>query len=71
MDESVEVQKYLHSDLRSIHFLPFPEDKRDEYDATIERKFSRMKTVIESGRILRESNKLSQKVCVVSFLCGK
>ena len=49
-------------DVRSIHFLPFPEAKEEYFDEEIERKVKRMQTVIELTRNLRERHNLSLKV---------
>lgn len=49
-------------DVRSVHFLLFPEVNEAYFDADIERTVSRMQNVIELGRVLREKNNLSLKV---------
>jgi isoleucyl-tRNA synthetase len=49
-------------DVRSIHFLSFPEVKEEYFDVDIERQVLRMQTVIQLTRNIRESNNLSLKV---------
>ncbi|SCV70092.1 BQ2448_1486 [Microbotryum intermedium] len=44
----------LGDDLRSLHFLPFPEVKQEYFDPTIERQVSRLQAVIDLGRTVRE-----------------
>ncbi|KAF9049999.1 tRNA synthetases class I-domain-containing protein [Panaeolus papilionaceus] len=53
-------------DVRSVHFLSFPEAKEEYFDAEIERKVKRMQNVIELTRNVRERNNLSLKAS--SFL---
>jgi valyl-tRNA synthetase len=56
-------------DMRSVHFLGFPEVRDEYFDADIERQVRRMQNVIELGRGLREKHTLSLKVraiCVFS-----
>ena len=48
-------------DSRSIHFLLFPEEKKEYLNSEIERAVSRMQTVIELGRVIREQNNISLK----------
>ncbi|KAH9938927.1 isoleucine-tRNA ligase [Amylocystis lapponica] len=48
-------------DVRSIHFLSFPEVKEEYFDAVIERQVKRMQTVIELTRNIRERHNLSLK----------
>ncbi|GAB7366790.1 hypothetical protein MBLNU230_g0741t1 [Neophaeotheca triangularis] len=43
-----------NSDLRSVHFTPFPTVRTELYDPTVERRVSRMQKVIELGRLARE-----------------
>nr|CAG8515218.1 3756_t:CDS:10 [Entrophospora candida] len=52
----------LNNDNRSIHFLTFPEVRNEYFDSEIERSMSRMQTVIELGRIIREKKNISLKV---------
>jgi len=49
-------------DVRSIHFLAFPQVKEEYFDVVIERKVKRMQTVIELTRNIRERYNLSLKV---------
>lgn len=46
----------------SVHFLSFPEVKREFFDEVIQRKVRRMSTILDLTRYLRESNSLSFKV---------
>ncbi|KAK9709812.1 isoleucine--tRNA ligase, variant 2 [Basidiobolus ranarum] len=48
-------------DVRSIHFLLFPEVREEYFDPEIERAVSRMQSVIELGRYTREKNNISLK----------
>jgi len=48
-------------DVRSIHFISFPEPNEDYIDSDIERTVSRMQNVIELGRVIREKNTLPLK----------
>jgi isoleucyl-tRNA synthetase len=51
-------------DTRSVHFLLFPETKKEYFNADIERSVSRMQTVIELGRFIREQKTISLKTPV-------
>lgn len=51
----------LHVDDRSVHFLPFPEVRKELYDTAVERQVSRMQTIIELGRVCRERRTLPVK----------
>ncbi|EMD37268.1 hypothetical protein CERSUDRAFT_113919 [Gelatoporia subvermispora B] len=48
-------------DVRSIHFLMFPQVKEEYFDVEIERKVKRMQTVIELTRNIRERHSISLK----------
>ncbi|KAI8607700.1 tRNA synthetases class I-domain-containing protein, partial [Chytriomyces sp. MP71] len=48
-------------DTRSVHFLMFPEVKTEYFNADIERAVSRMQSVIELGRYIREKRGLALK----------
>jgi len=50
-------------DVRSIHFLSFPEVREEYFDPEIERQVSRMQAVIELGRFIREKKSIGLKVC--------
>jgi isoleucyl-tRNA synthetase len=54
-------------DLRSVHFLSFPNVKNEYFDATIQRQVQRMQTVIELTRAIREKLAVSLKVRVTSY----
>ena len=61
------LQKYIPSlnsndDVRSVHFLPFPEVQEEYFDLEIERIVSRMQAVIELGRYIREKKNIGLKV---------
>jgi isoleucyl-tRNA synthetase len=49
-------------DVRSVHFLSFPEVKHAYFDEDIERQVKRMQAVIELSRNIRERNNISLKV---------
>lgn len=51
-----------NTDVRSIHFLAFPEVKEEYFDAVIERQVKRMQSVIDLGRNIRERHNISLKV---------
>ncbi|KAJ6500050.1 tRNA synthetases class I-domain-containing protein [Mycena vitilis] len=55
-------------DVRSVHFLSFPEVKEEYFDVDIERQVLRMQTVIELTRNIREVNKLSLKTPLKELL---
>ena len=46
----------------SVHFLMFPEVKKEYFDADIERSVGRMQSVIDLGRGMREKKNLNLKV---------
>ncbi|KAJ3276689.1 isoleucine--tRNA ligase [Borealophlyctis nickersoniae] len=48
-------------DTRSIHFLPFPDVKEEYFNVDIERAVSRMQTVIDLGRFIRDQKTLPLK----------
>lgn len=61
------LQKYFPSsgtneEVRSVHFLSFPEIREEYFDLEIERIVSRMQAVIEMGRYIREKNNIGLKV---------
>ncbi|CAG8592005.1 9866_t:CDS:10, partial [Cetraspora pellucida] len=60
------LKKYLPSsdsneDIRSVHFLSFPEVRNEYFDSDIERRMSRMQAVIDLGRIIREKKNIGLK----------
>ncbi|KAF9519228.1 hypothetical protein BS47DRAFT_1375144 [Hydnum rufescens UP504] len=55
-------------DMRSVHFLGFPEVRDEYFDADIERQVRRMQNVIELGRGLREKHALSLKTPLKELL---
>ena len=54
-------------DVRSVHFLSFPEPNEAYFDEDIERQVKRMQAVIELTRNIRERNNLSLKVRVTRW----
>jgi isoleucyl-tRNA synthetase len=52
----------MGSDLRSVHFLPFPQPKQEYYDPVVERQVKRMQAVIVLGRVLRDRHNIPVKV---------
>ncbi|KAJ2341240.1 isoleucine--tRNA ligase, partial [Coemansia sp. RSA 2618] len=48
-------------DARSLHFVPFPEARKEYFNPDIERAMARMQAVIEMGRVIRERNNISLK----------
>ncbi|KAK7005654.1 tRNA synthetases class I-domain-containing protein [Favolaschia claudopus] len=55
-------------DIRSIHFLSFPEVKEEYFDVDIERQVKRMQAVIELSRNIRETNNISLKTPLLELL---
>ncbi|KAF7288723.1 hypothetical protein HMN09_01378300 [Mycena chlorophos] len=55
-------------DVRSIHFLPFPDVKQEYFDSDIERQVKRMQSIIELTRNIRETNNLSLKTPLKELL---
>lgn len=52
----------LHGeDMRSVHFLPYPEVREELFDDVVERRVKRMQTVIEQGRLCRDRRTVSLK----------
>lgn len=56
-----EVLAKFGKDSRSVHFLSYPEVREEFFDEAIERSVSRMQTVIELGRNIREKKTISLK----------
>lgn len=48
-------------DVRSIHFLPFPEVRQEYFDLVVERQVQRLKAVIDLGRAIRDKRTLPVK----------
>ena len=56
----IHIPKSLHgADMRSVHFLPFPEVRQELFDEDVERRVKRMQLVIELGRVSRERRTLA------------
>jgi isoleucyl-tRNA synthetase len=56
------IPKSLHGeDMRSVHFLPFPEVRHELYDEVVERRVGRMQKVIELARLSRERRTIGLK----------
>lgn len=54
------IPKSLHGeDMRSVHFLPYPEPRSELKDVVVERRLSRMRSVIELVRQSRERRTVS------------
>lgn len=54
-------KKLQAEDARSVHFLQFPEVRKELFDADVERRVGRMQTVIELGRVSRERRAVGLK----------
>ncbi|KAF4125952.1 isoleucyl-tRNA synthetase [Geosmithia morbida] len=54
-------QKLQQEDARSVHFLPFPEVRKELFDAAVERRVGRMQKVIELARVSRERRTIGLK----------
>ncbi|KAL1413503.1 isoleucine--tRNA ligase [Vanrija albida] len=50
------------SDVRSVHFLQFPQAREEYFDTVIERQVQRLKAVIELGRAIRDKRTLKVKM---------
>ena len=56
------IPKSLHDrDMRSVHFLSFPEVRAELFETVVERRVGRMKKVIELARISRERRSIGLK----------
>lgn len=56
------IPKSLHGeDIRSVHFLPFPEVREELFDEAVERRVGRMQRVIELARLSRERRSVGLK----------
>lgn len=56
------IPEKLHGeDPRSVHFLPFPEVRKELFDAGIERRVGRMQKIIELARVSRERRTVGLK----------
>lgn len=56
------IPKELHGeDSRSVHFLPFPEVRKELFNPEIERRVARMQKVIDLGRYSRERRTVGLK----------
>jgi len=53
--------KLRAEDPRSVHFLSFPEVRKELFDEAIERRVSRMQAVIDLGRVCRERRAIGLK----------
>ncbi|GAB7346966.1 hypothetical protein MBLNU459_g2019t1 [Dothideomycetes sp. NU459] len=66
---SKHIPKELHGeDMRSVHFLPYPEVREELFDEVVERRVKRMQTVIEQGRLCRERRTVSLKTPLKSLV---
>lgn len=54
-------EKLREDDARSVHFLKYPEVRKELYNPEIERKLGRMKSVIELARVSRERKAIGVK----------
>ncbi|KAF7315526.1 hypothetical protein MIND_00067900 [Mycena indigotica] len=61
-------QDPVAGDVRSIHFLPFPDVKAEYFDSDIERQVKRMQAIIDLSRNIRETNNLSLKTPLKELL---
>ena len=57
----LENSSSLGKDLRSVHFLNLPQSRTDLIDESIETAVSRMQTIIEMGRLVRDRKTLPIK----------
>ncbi|KAI7835027.1 isoleucyl-tRNA synthetase [Kickxella alabastrina] len=61
-------ENFFEGDSRSLHFVPFPEVREEYFNDTIERAMSRMQSVIELGRVIRESKNISLKTPLMELV---
>jgi isoleucyl-tRNA synthetase len=54
-------EKLRAEDPRSVHFLEFPEVRKELFDSAVERRVARMQKVIELGRVSRERRTVGLK----------
>ncbi|KAG9257659.1 tRNA synthetases class I-domain-containing protein [Emericellopsis atlantica] len=54
-------EKQRAKDARSVHFLDFPEVRKELFDPVVERRFGRMQKVIELARVSRERRAIGLK----------
>lgn len=54
-------EKLREEDSRSVHFLKYPEVRKELWNAEIERKIGRMKSVIDLARVSRERKAIGVK----------
>ncbi|KAG4302418.1 hypothetical protein PCK1_001254 [Pneumocystis canis] len=62
------IPKTTDDDVRSIHFVSFPEILQERLQPDVERRFSRMQKVIDLARNLREKNSIGLKVPLRQFI---
>lgn len=55
-------------DPRSVHFLKYPEVRKELFNPDIERRVSRMKTIIDLGRVSRERKAIGVKTPLKSLV---
>lgn len=58
---SEDILSEFTEDSRSVHFLSYPEVKKEFFDEAIEKSVSRMQSVIDLGRNIREKRTISLK----------
>lgn len=54
-------EKLRENDTRSVHFLRYPEVRKELFNPEIERRVGRMKTIIDLGRVSRERRAIGVK----------
>ncbi|CAI8495539.1 unnamed protein product [Hanseniaspora opuntiae] len=65
---SDDVLASFGEDFRSVHFLSYPQVRKELFDESIELAVSRMQTVIELGRNIREKKSISLKTPLKSLV---
>lgn len=65
---SDDVLATFSEDFRSVHFLSYPQVRKELFDESIELAVSRMQTVIELGRNIREKKSISLKTPLKSLV---
>ncbi|QLL31708.1 hypothetical protein HG536_0B05730 [Torulaspora globosa] len=63
-----EVLAMFGKDARSVHFLSYPEVRRELFDEAIEKSVARMQSVIDLGRNIREKKTISLKTPLKSLV---
>lgn len=53
--------KNADDDIRSVHFIMYPEVREEYFDPVVERQVTRMQAIIELVRIVRDRRRIAVK----------